>query len=154
MAAPCRAQERQSVREEVRALAGIQEHLPRQGVERSDLDGGGVRDLRAEPPGHASSEVLRRVAVERHDADAIRTDPAREQNRESRHHRRRLSAARGRDDLRRSIGQRRRRALFGIQHCEDRFDVQPVVEGNGHAVMIVTATYQPIIGGLLESLLS
>jgi hypothetical protein len=146
------AQQRQAIGQDVRSLAGVEQHLASEGMERPDLDARGVGDQRAEAPFDAGGEVERRIAVEGHDADPCRGHTARQQDRQPGDHRRRLAAAGRGDDLGGSIGQGRGGALLGIERGQDRRDVDGwrCADGSLHRSMLarrrLPAAYQPLTG--------
>ena len=117
------AQEREPIGEDVRPLAGVEEHLARESVQRADLDGRGIRHRWPEALRHPPREVLRGVPVEGHDADPRGLDAPCEEHGQARDHRRRLAAAGGGDDLGRTVRQDRGGALLGIQGVQDRAEV-------------------------------
>ena len=117
------AQEREPIGEDVRPLAGVEEHLARESVEGADLDRRGIRHRWAEALRHPPREVLRCVPVEGHDADPRGLDAPREEHGQARDHRRRLAAAGRGDDLGRTVRQDRGGALLGIQGGQDRAEV-------------------------------
>jgi hypothetical protein len=105
------AQQREAVGEQPDRAPTIQEHLPRQGVERPDLDRIGSGDVRGQPAGDAGRKLGGSAAVERNDPDPIGGNAARQEHAEARDQGRRLAAAGRGDDLGRLVGQRRGRPL-------------------------------------------
>ena len=99
-----RAQDREPIGDEVRALAGVEKDPEGQRVQRPDLDRRGCRHARAEPPLHSRREIAGRRAVERDDADPVGRNTAIQQDGQARDHRRGLAAPGRRDDLRRTVG--------------------------------------------------
>ena len=114
-ASPSGAQQWQPVGQQVDRVAGVEEDLARESMQRAHLHAAGCGQERTEAGGDACAQLAGRLAIEGDHRDPVGRHATGQQHPEPGDERGRLAAAGRRDDLRRPIGQGRGGPLFRVE---------------------------------------